>query len=58
MASDGLDNDTAFGPDDSGERETLPPFRARPEAIRVSIRIENPATRQIRQASVVHRDEL
>lgn len=58
LATDGLDNDRAFGPDDSGERETLPPFLARPESIRVTIRIENPATRQLRQASVVHRDEL
>ncbi len=56
--SDGLDNDRAFGVDDAGERETLAPFRNRPEAIRVTIRIENTSTRQIRQASVTHRDEL
>jgi hypothetical protein len=54
--SDGLDNDREFGVDDGGERETTPPFTARPEAIRVTVRIENPATRQIRQATVVHRD--
>lgn len=57
-AADGLDNDVAFGIDDQGERETLPPFRARPEAIRATIRIENPSIRLIRQLSVEHRDQL
>ncbi|SMP76782.1 prepilin-type N-terminal cleavage/methylation domain-containing protein [Neorhodopirellula lusitana] len=45
-----------FGADDMGERETMPPFIDSPEAIQVSIRMENPTTRQMRQASVVHRD--
>jgi len=45
-----------FGVDDYEEKETSPPFVQNPEAIRVTIRIENPSTRQIRQASVVHRD--
>lgn len=58
QAGDGLDNDQVYGADDPGERETLPPFRARPESIRVTIRVENPAVRLIRQASVVHRDQL
>ena len=56
--ADGLDNNGVFGADDASERETSPPFITRPEAIRISIRIENPTTRQIRQASVVHRDQL
>ncbi|WP_044255563.1 prepilin-type N-terminal cleavage/methylation domain-containing protein [Rhodopirellula sp. SWK7] len=45
-----------YGADDVGERETLPPFTTAPEAIKVSIRLENPTTRQIRQASVTIRD--
>lgn len=45
-----------FDADDLGERETLPPFLAVPSAIRVTFRLENPATRQIRQSSVVVRD--
>ncbi len=58
QAGDGLDNDQAFGVDDAGERETLPPFRARPEAIRVTVRLTNPAIRLIRQASADYRDQL
>ncbi|KLU05098.1 putative signal peptide and transmembrane protein [Rhodopirellula islandica] len=46
-----------YGPDDLGERETLPPFVATPEAVQISVRLENPTTRQIRQASVTVRDE-
>ncbi|MCC9655861.1 prepilin-type N-terminal cleavage/methylation domain-containing protein [Rhodopirellula halodulae] len=45
-----------YGPDDLGERETQPPFLDTPEAIQISVRLENPATRQIRQASVTLRD--
>ena len=60
---DGLDDNggsvgSYFGDDDFRERETLPPFTAHPEAIQVTVRIENPSTRQIRQSSVVHRDQL
>jgi hypothetical protein len=54
--ADGLDNDQMFGADDFGEREATPPFESRPEAIRVTIRVENPAVRLIRQASVEYRD--
>lgn len=54
--SDGLDNDGIFGPDDLGESETTPPFPLRPEAIRISVRLEDRSTRQVRQASIVHRD--
>ena len=58
LGSDGLDSDGRFGVDDSGERETLPPFDIHPEAIRITVRLENPSTRQIRQSSVVLRDQL
>ncbi len=45
-----------FGADDIGEHETQPPFLAAAESIQISIRLENPKTRQLRQMSVVHRD--
>ena len=54
--ADGLDNDGLHGADDVAERETLPPFLNPAEAIKITVRIENPSTRQMRQASVVHRD--
>ncbi|WP_390852322.1 type II secretion system protein J [Aporhodopirellula rubra] len=53
LAADGLDNDGANGADDEDERETLPPFTIRPEAIKISIRLENPTTRQVMQSSVI-----
>lgn len=56
--SDGLDNDGVFGIDDAGEMETRAPFPFRPEAVRISIRLENPSLRLIRQSSVEHRDQL
>lgn len=58
LGSDGLDTNGLFGADDEDEREVLPPFPIRPEAIRITVRLENPSTRQIRQSSVVHRDQL
>ena len=54
--ADGLDNGGLPGIDDAAERETLAPFDSAPEAIRVTIRLENDATRHVLQASVVHRD--
>ncbi|MFG0261741.1 MAG: type II secretion system protein J [Novipirellula sp. JB048] len=41
---------------DGGERETLPPFTAPAESIQISVRLINPATRLIRQMSVIHSD--
>ncbi len=46
-----------FGADDLGERETLPPFLNTPRAIQVTVRLGNPVTRQVEQASVIHRPE-
>ena len=56
LGADGIDGDGIFGADDLGERETLPPFPTAAEAIKVTVRLENPSTRQIRQSSVIHRD--
>ncbi len=63
LGADGLDtvNTTVFpnlpGADDLAERETSPPFTTTPEAIKVSIRLENVGSRQLRQSSVVFRGE-
>jgi prepilin-type N-terminal cleavage/methylation domain-containing protein len=58
IGADGLDSNGTYGVDDEGERETLPPFRDRTEAVRITIRTENPAVRIIRQFSAEHRDRL
>ncbi|WP_146529114.1 PulJ/GspJ family protein [Novipirellula artificiosorum] len=52
--ANGLDDDGRFGVDDVGEKEVCAPFVEKPEAIRVTIRLETPETRQIRQTSVTH----
>ncbi|MCM2371758.1 prepilin-type N-terminal cleavage/methylation domain-containing protein [Aporhodopirellula aestuarii] len=45
------------GTDDIDERETSAPFTMKPEAVRITVRLENVATRQLRQLSVVHRGD-
>jgi type II secretory pathway pseudopilin PulG len=51
-ASDGLDNNLNGQIDEVAERETLPPFASKLRGIKVSIRMEDPASRIIRQMSV------
>jgi len=53
--TDGIDNDRINGPDDFGERETLPPYLEPIRAIKVSIRLVEKQTGQVRQSSVVQR---
>ena len=53
LGSNGIDDGGAFGADDALERETEPPFDSPLRAVRVSVRLENPATRQIQQMSSV-----
>lgn len=53
--ANGLDDDLQFGVDDFNERETLAPFLNKAEAIRVTVRLENPSLRFVRQASVDYR---
>jgi prepilin-type N-terminal cleavage/methylation domain-containing protein len=50
--TDGLDNDGVNGVDDPGERETSPPYPAPLRGIQVRIRVIEPGTRQVRQATV------
>lgn len=51
-ATDGLDNNGANGVDDMSETETSPPFPYRLPGLRISIRMEDPATRTVKQMSV------
>ena len=53
--ANGLDDDLQFGVDDFNERETLAPFLNKAEAVRVTVRLENPSLRFVRQASVEYR---
>ena len=53
--ANGLDDDLQFGVDDVNERETLAPFLNAAEAVRVTVRLENPSLRFVRQASVEYR---
>ena len=50
--TDGLDNDGSSGVDDPGERETSPPYPVPLRGIQVKIRMIEPGTRQVRQATV------
>jgi hypothetical protein len=52
--TNGLDDDNANGVDDNGERETLPPYPFRISGLRVTFRIVERSTQQIRQTSVSH----
>ncbi|MCR9296622.1 MAG: hypothetical protein NXI32_28255, partial [bacterium] len=51
-ASDDLDNNNNGQIDEIAERETLPPFATNLSGIKISIRMEDPASRIIRQMSV------
>ncbi|WP_442511201.1 PulJ/GspJ family protein [Novipirellula sp. SH528] len=57
--ADGLDNNgnPDAGSDDPREHETSAPFTTKPEAISITVRLENPSTRQFQQGTVVHRGE-
>jgi hypothetical protein len=52
-ATNGLDDDNQNGIDDVGERETSPPYPVPLRGVQVRIRVLEPETRQVRQATVV-----
>jgi hypothetical protein len=52
--TDGLDTDGVNGVDDPGERETSPPYPHPLRGIQVRIRVHEPSSRQMRQATVGH----
>ena len=51
--TDGLDNNTANGVDDVGERETSPPYPVPLRGIQIRLRMYDNSTRQVRQNTVV-----
>ncbi|MFN3191540.1 MAG: type II secretion system protein J [Aureliella sp.] len=51
-ASDGIDNNGIGGIDDITERETASPFGSNLRGLKVTIRMEDPATRIIKQMSI------
>ena len=53
QGTDGFDTDMKNGVDDIGERETRPPYDAALRGLRVTIRVLEPSSGQIRQVSVV-----
>ena len=53
QAYNGFDDDGINGVDDPGELETRPPYDHPLRGIRVTIRIYEPASQQVRQISVV-----
>ena len=53
-ATNGLDDDNANGVDDSGERDTMPPYPNAVRGLKVSFRLVEKNTKQLRQASIIH----
>lgn len=52
MGTDGIDNSNSFaGVDDPSEMETSPPFPMPLRGLKISVRMEDPATRQVKQMS-------
>lgn len=49
----GFDDNNADGVDDPGERETSPPYPVSLRGVQVRLRMIDPSTRQVRQATVV-----
>ena len=56
-ATDGIDNDTANGPDGFAERETIPPYLEPICGLKVTFRMVEKQTGQVRQSSIVQRYE-
>jgi prepilin-type N-terminal cleavage/methylation domain-containing protein len=53
LGTNGLDDDGINGVDDIGERETMPPYPSPLRGIRVTIRVYEPSSQQVRQVTVV-----
>lgn len=53
QGTNGLDDDGSNGPDDTFERETSPPYPVPLRGMQIKIRIDDPDSRQVREASVV-----
>ena len=53
-ATNGIDDDNQNGVDDDGERETKPPYPHPIRGLKVTFRVVNKNSKQIRQSSIVH----
>ena len=53
LATNGLDDDNANGVDDILERDTLPPYSAPLRGVRITIRVYEPSSLQVRQVTIV-----
>lgn len=53
LGLNGLDDDGVNGVDDPGEMDTLPPYSAALRGLRITIRVYEPGSQQIRQVTVV-----
>jgi hypothetical protein len=51
--TNGFDDDNANGVDDVDERETSPPYPVPLRGVQIRLRVYEPDTRQLRQATVV-----
>ncbi len=49
---DGIDNDGFHGPDDLMERETLPPYLVRLRGIQILVRLYEPSSQAVKQATI------
>lgn len=54
QGTNGLDDNNSNGPDDVYERETSPPYPVPLRGIQIKIRIDDPDSRQVREATVVN----
>ncbi len=54
QGTDGIDNDGVNGPDDYNERETQPPYNHPITGLKVTFRLVEKQTGQVRQSSIVH----
>lgn len=52
--TDGLDNDSNGIVDDTGERETAPPYPVALRGLEIRLRVYEPSSRQVRQVTVRH----
>ena len=54
QGTDGIDNDSDNGPDDFNERETHPPYNNPISGLKVTIRMIEKQSGEMRQSSIVH----
>ncbi len=53
LATNGLDDDNLNGVDDLAERDTMPPYASQLRGVRITIRVYEPSSLQVRQVTIV-----